>query len=98
MNGHTSEGDVLEDHCDGIFYKSHPLFSTHDHALQINFHYEDPEICNPLVSKAKINKIGIRVLKLYYCGISSLTMQEFSTSLWAMSGQNFAPGLLPFMS
>lgn len=60
MNGHTSEGGVLADYCDGDAFKSHPLFSVHKNALQINFYYDDVEVCNPLGSKAKIHKLGMK--------------------------------------
>lgn len=62
MTGHTTEGDTLEDFCDGKVFKSHPLFSSDKQALQIHFYYDDVEVCNPLGSKAKIHKLGKRIM------------------------------------
>ena len=45
---------------------SHPLFSSHRQALQIHFYYDDVEVCNPLGSKAKIHKLGKKMIINYY--------------------------------
>ena len=44
---------------------SHPLFSSHRQALQIHFYYDDVEVCNPLGSKAKIHKLGKKMIILF---------------------------------
>ena len=38
----------MEDYCDGLQYKQHPLFSIEPHSLQIMLYYDELEICNPL--------------------------------------------------
>lgn len=58
MQGHSKEGEILGDYCDGSSYKNHPLFKTEHHALQIVLYYDELELCNPLGTSAKIHKIG----------------------------------------
>ncbi|XP_014904683.1 uncharacterized protein LOC106957746 isoform X2 [Poecilia latipinna] len=53
-----SEIDTYTDFSDGIYYKTHPLFSTKKGALQIQIFYDDFEPANPLGSKHGIHKIG----------------------------------------
>ncbi len=48
----------MSDFCDGAAFKKNMLFSHHEKALQINFYYDDLEICNPLGSKKKKHKLG----------------------------------------
>lgn len=50
--------DIYNDFSDGSYFKSHPLFSTKRHALQIQVYYDDFETANPLGSKRSIHKIG----------------------------------------
>lgn len=49
---------MLRDYCDGKVYKKHALFSTKKNSLQINFYFDEVELCNALGSKAKIHKLG----------------------------------------
>ena len=58
FEGHSQNGEILGDYCDGIFFKQHPLFSLEPHALQIILYFDDLELCNPLETSAKIHKIG----------------------------------------
>ena len=58
LRGHGRSDDLISDYCDGDAYKSHPLFSTDPHALQILLYYDDLEITNPLGSHTKVHKIG----------------------------------------
>ena len=44
LNPHTSTNEYLSDFCDGLSFKSHPLFSGDPHALQIVGYYDDLEI------------------------------------------------------
>lgn len=53
-----SQGDVLQNLCDGELFKSHPLFSKHRNAIQIQLFYDDFETSNPLGSKRGIYKVG----------------------------------------
>lgn len=41
----------LRDICDGSLLKTHPLFSTEKHTVQIQMFYDDFEVANPLGSK-----------------------------------------------
>lgn len=56
---YRSDPDTYADFCDGSYFKSHPLFSTKSHALQIQIYYDDFETANPLGSKRGIHKIGL---------------------------------------
>lgn len=58
-HSHGSKDGVLRDVVDGEFYKSHPIFSLHNDAIQLLGYYDDLEIANPLGSKSKIHKIGM---------------------------------------
>ncbi|XP_053097912.1 uncharacterized protein LOC113523917 [Pangasianodon hypophthalmus] len=53
-----SEPDTFSDFNDGTYFKTHPLFTTKKHALQIQIYYDDFETANPLGSKHCIHKIG----------------------------------------
>ncbi len=46
-----SEPDTCTDFSDGSYFKSHPLFTTKRHALQIQIYYDGFEMANPLGSK-----------------------------------------------
>jgi len=48
----------FEDFCDGSYFQSHPLFSKHPNALQIQVYYDDFETANPLGSKRGVHKVG----------------------------------------
>lgn len=48
----------LRDISDGSFLKTHPLFSTERHTVQIQMFYDDFEVANPLGSKRGIHKLG----------------------------------------
>lgn len=50
--------NMLYDLCDGDYFKSHALFSTQRHAIQIQLFYDDFETANPLGSKRGIHKLG----------------------------------------
>ena len=49
----------MEDYCDGARFRSHPLFSEDQQALQIIAHYDEIELCNPLGSHVKRHKVGV---------------------------------------
>ncbi|KAF7206913.1 putative LOC107373498-like protein, partial [Nothobranchius furzeri] len=49
---------TLRDISDGSFFKTHPLFSTEKHTVQIQMFYDDFEVANPLGSKRSIHKMG----------------------------------------
>lgn len=44
--------------CDGYFIRSHSLFSTERHVIQIQLFYDDFEVANPVGSKRGIHKLG----------------------------------------
>lgn len=48
----------MRDFCDGDTFKTHPIFSSDPHALQIELYYDDIDVCNPIGSKATIHKLG----------------------------------------
>ena len=48
----------MHDICDGALFKENGLFQEHSNGLQIQFYYDDVEVCNPLGSKAKVHKLG----------------------------------------
>ena len=54
----TTKVLMVRDYCDGTQYKSHSLFQTDPHALQIIIHYDDLEVCNPLGTKSSLHKVG----------------------------------------
>ena len=54
-----SNGQIIEDFCDGTLFKTHPLFSTDPLALQLIAYYDELELCNPLGSHVKRHKLGI---------------------------------------
>ncbi|XP_046848509.1 uncharacterized protein LOC124442042 isoform X2 [Xenia sp. Carnegie-2017] len=51
--------DVIEDVCDGQYFKTHPLFSKDSTALQIMLYYDELEIANALGSKTGKHKLGV---------------------------------------
>lgn len=50
--------DVYSDFCDGTYFKTNPLFSVSEHALQLQVYYDDSETANPLGSKQGVHKLG----------------------------------------
>ena len=48
----------MYDFCDGLVYKTHPLFSTEPAASQLIIYYDDVETVNPLGSHRGIHKLG----------------------------------------
>ncbi|KAL3967359.1 claudin [Sarotherodon galilaeus] len=52
----------LYDINDGIIFKTHPLFSKKNSALQLILYSDEIEMCNPLGSRASVNKL----LMFYY--------------------------------
>lgn len=53
-----SDGKI-EDFCDGLLFKTHPLFSSDPSALQIIAYYDELELCNPLGTHVKQHKLGM---------------------------------------
>ena len=53
-----SKTGMYQDINDGLYFRNHPLFSQHRHALQILLYYDDFETANPLGSKKGIHKLG----------------------------------------
>ena len=56
---HSSTDGVMRDFCDAYHVKSHPIFSSHQNALQFILFYDDIEVANPLGAKAGVHKLGI---------------------------------------
>lgn len=57
-----SRDGFLQDIVDGSLFKTHPLFSVHQSALQLILYSDEIEICNPLGAHASVNKL----LMFYY--------------------------------
>lgn len=57
-SGTPNKDGIYADIEDGLYIKSHPLFSTEKNALQIQLYYDDFETANPLGSKKGIHKLG----------------------------------------
>ena len=56
---HTSPGELLMDICDGSIVDSNKVLCDDNKALQIIAYYDEFTLTNPLMSRAKKNKIGI---------------------------------------
>ena len=67
----------MGDYCDSTLFKTRPLFTQDELALQITLFYDDLEVCNALGSKAKIHKLG----KSYKC---IYTCSEFGSSVTSL--------------
>ena len=50
---------IMEDVCDGKYFREHPLFSTDPLALQLITFYDELELCNPLGTHVKKHKLAI---------------------------------------
>ena len=64
LQPHGRDDELLEDFCDGQRFKSHALFSTNPHALQIIGYFDELEVCNPLGTHTKTHKLGIFLFTL----------------------------------
>ncbi|KAG7479867.1 hypothetical protein JOB18_037077 [Solea senegalensis] len=51
LKSSDTDDSILRDIHDGSFFKTHPLFSTEKHTVQIQMFYDDFEVANPLSSK-----------------------------------------------
>ena len=51
---HTNQSGLMYDFSDGEIYKSHPVFSSDEHALQIILYFDDVETANPLGSDTNV--------------------------------------------
>ena len=60
--------DPSHDYCDGEIYKNHPLFSTHQDALQLIIYFDEIETANPLGSYRGYHKLG--KLKSFFQGVT----------------------------
>ena len=59
LNPHGNHSDdLLGDFCDGSLIKSHPIFSSDPHALQVVAYYDELEVVNPIGSFIKKHKLG----------------------------------------
>ena len=58
LESRSTTTNLLQDFCDGNSYKSHPLFSTDNQALQIIAYFDELEIANPLGSYVAKHKLG----------------------------------------
>ena len=65
MHGHQRKDQIVEDFCDSVQAKTHPLFSNDKTALQLLLFYDELEVCNPIGSSRKKHKIGNYVY-IYY--------------------------------
>ena len=53
LHPHNRTDELLEDFCDGQRFKSHTIFSSNPHALQIIGYFDELEVCNPLGTHTK---------------------------------------------
>lgn len=58
MNPPLNTTGMITTFRDGKKFTENELFMSCPKALQINFYYDDVEVCNPLGSKRKIHKLG----------------------------------------
>lgn len=58
MKPHSRTDSIMEDYCDGKFFKEHAVFRAHPNALQFILYYDDIEVANPLGSRSGVHKIG----------------------------------------
>ena len=63
--------EIVLDFCDGSFFKSHPLYSTHPTALQLIAYFDEVEVCNPLGSHAGVQKLGYSIAKSFWFSANS---------------------------
>ena len=62
MNSHGLRDGLMNDYCDGEFFKRNPIFQEDPCALQIQLYYDELELCNPLGSKVKKHKLGKQLM------------------------------------
>ena len=55
----------MRDICDGALFQENGLFREHSNGLEIQFYYDNVEVCNPLESKAKVQKLDNMFYYLY---------------------------------
>ena len=96
---HTNRCGYLEDFCDGLMLKEHPLFQLDKEALQIFLYYDDVEMCNPLGSKKTVHKLGegltsVQTRKDWYTNRHIL--QSYSTTTLEMYTQGTDPSCPAF--
>lgn len=56
-NFHGSKETTLRDMCDGLVFKSHPMFGSDNKTIQIIGYFDEIELCNPLGSSNKKHKV-----------------------------------------
>ena len=64
LQPHNREDELVEDFCNGQRFKSHPIFSSNPHALQLIGYFDELEVCNPLRTHTKTHKLGIFLFTL----------------------------------
>lgn len=65
LSERPSNNDLLSSFIDGDYFKQHPFFQQHPHALRIQFYYDDLEIVESLGSKTGVHKLGVFFTKLF---------------------------------
>ena len=58
INPHATNSTELKDFCDGLHFKTHPLFSANPTALQLIAYYDELEVVNPIGSYTRKHKLG----------------------------------------
>lgn len=61
------KASFLYDINDGTIFKTHPMFSKKNSALQLILYSDEIQICNPLGSHASVNK-----LLMFYCTLGNI--------------------------
>ena len=60
-NPHQTDGDTLNDFCDGEDFKSHELFGQNSQGLILHCYFDEFQVTNPLGSKTKRHKLGKQI-------------------------------------
>ena len=50
---------LLGDVCDGILFKTHPLFGEDPLALQLLIYFDEVEVVNPIGAHRGVHKLGL---------------------------------------
>lgn len=76
---------TVADFSDGSCFKTHPLFTTKRHALQIQIYYDDFETANPLGSKCGIYKTVYFIVRNLPPKFNSVLMNIHLLSLFPVT-------------
>lgn len=78
MRIHPEESKLLTDYCDGYIYKTHPLFMSDSHAMQIILYFDEIEVCNPLGAHIKKQTWNRTVQSCQYTSLFEINVSNSS--------------------